>query len=253
MDIREILTLKRPTHEPEAWLADAMEWMPSTAEEWVNDQEQTTALVHVVPGGNEQVLFACHLDTVHARPGYQRVYRQRHRANALHSPDGECLGADDGAGIWLMLAMIEAGVPGTYVFHLDEERGCLGSRWLAKNRQDWLRQFHCAIGFDRPGTSDVVTHFAGLRGCSPGFAMDLSWALSSHVSGYELTPCRTGGMTDVRHYIGLIPECTNLSIGYHRQHRREEWLDTRYLSTLKNAVNEIFGDGDLTLSEASGV
>jgi hypothetical protein len=229
-----------------------MVWLPTAGDAWVNDEDETICLVHTVPGGNERVLFACHLDTVHATNGYQRVHRQRDRAHALHTPDGECLGADDGAGIWLMLEMIEAGVPGTYVFHLDEERGCRGSRWLATHRRGWLRGFRWAIGFDRPGTSDVVTHFGGTRGCSPGFALDLAWALSSRLSGYELAPCRTGGITDVRQYIGLIPECTNLSIGYHCQHRRAEWLDQRYLGNLRDAVIEVFGDSESVWAEAVG-
>ncbi len=199
--------------------------------------------MHEIPGSSVPTLFACHLDTVHTHSGYQQVRALRGRSGALHTPDGECLGADDGAGIWLMLEMIAAHVPGTYVFHVGEERGCQGSRWLAAHHHDWLAQFQRAIGFDRPGTTDVVSHFAGTRGCSPAFVMDLSCQLSAHLTGgYELAPCRTGGLTDVRHYIDLIPECTNISVGYHQQHRREEWLDVTYLTALRWAVLEVFGD-----------
>ncbi len=241
MDLRDILTVQRPTYDQESWLPEIMEWMPTEAREWVDDHEKTVALVHEIPGGSVPTLFACHLDTVHTQDGYQQVKSLRGRPGALHSPDGECLGADDGAGIWLMLEMIAADVPGTYVFHVGEERGCQGARWLAAHRREWLAGFQRAIGFDRPGTTDVVSHFAGQRGCGPAFVMELSWQLSSYLAGYELTPCRTGGLTDVRHYINLIPECTNISVGYHQQHRRDEWVDTTYLKALRRAVIEVFG------------
>jgi hypothetical protein len=249
MELKDILSTRRPTFDPASWLPEVMEWMPADAEEWVDDRGQTVALVHQIPGGSVPTLFACHLDTVHAQAGTQRVRSMRGRSGALHTPDGDCLGADDGAGIWLMLEMIAAEVPGTYVFHLGEERGCQGSRWLAIHRRAWLSGFRRAIGFDRPGISDVVTHFGGLRGCSPAFALDLGWELSSHLPEHELTPCRTGGLTDVRYYIDLIPECTNISIGYHQQHRPDEWLDAHYLRALCWAVIEVFSQEALTLQE----
>jgi len=249
MELKDILSTRRPTFDPASWLPEVMEWMPADAEEWVDDRGQTVALVHQIPGGSVPTLFACHLDTVHAQAGTQRVRSMRGRSGALHTPDGDCLGADDGAGIWLMLEMIAAEVPGTYVFHLGEERGCQGSRWLAIHRRAWLSGFRRAIGFDRPGTSDVVTHFGGVRGCSPAFALDLGWELSSYLPEHELTPCRTGGLTDVRYYIDLIPECTNISIGYHQQHRPDEWLDVHYLQSLRWAVIEVFSQEALTLQE----
>jgi hypothetical protein len=242
MKLSDILATRRPTFDQNIWLPEIMEWMPTDTREWVNDRNETVALVYEISGGSVPTLFSCHLDTVHTQAGYQQVRAQRGRSGALYSPDGECLGADDGAGIWLMLEMITADVPGTYVFHVGEESGCQGSRWLAAHHRDWLAGFQCAVGFDRPGTTDVVSHFAGKRGCSPEFVMELSWQLSSHMADYELTPCRNGGLTDVRYYIDIIPECTNISIGYHQQHRRDEWVDTAYLKALRWAVIEFFGN-----------
>jgi hypothetical protein len=48
-----------------------------------------------------------------------------------------------------------------------------------------------------------------------------------------------GGLTDVRYYIDIIPECTNISIGYYHQHRRNEWVDTAYLKALRWAVIKV--------------
>jgi hypothetical protein len=143
-----------------------------------------------------------------------------------------------------MLEMIEARVPGAYVFHLGEENGCIGSRWLAANRSEWLGGFDRAISFDRPGTTDVVTHLCGERGCSPGFSLSLSLELSLRMPGHFLSPCNRGGPTDVMQYIGIIQECTNVSIGYQRQHTRAEILDVRYLEALRDAMLD-FGRGSL--------
>ncbi len=241
MKLRPILELKRPTHAPETWLPEVRSWLPPNCLPFCDPEGRILALTCTVDGGRVPVLFACHLDTVHRDAGHQIM---RSTGGAIHCGDGNCLGADDGAGIWLMLAMIEAAVPGTYLFHLDEECGCRGSRGIAQYHGDWLRQFGCAIGFDRPGTSDVITHFAGARGCRDRYAEDLSARLSAYLSDYALTPCSRGGLTDVRHYVGLIPECTNLSVGYHQQHGQDEWLDTRYLAQLRQAVIAVFGGYD---------
>lgn len=238
MKLRSILELKRPTHAPETWLPEIRSWLPSDCNPFLDAEGRLLALARTVGDGRVPILFACHLDTVHRDKGYQTM---RSIGGAIHCGDGNCLGADDGAGIWLMLEMVAAGVPGAYLFHLDEECGCRGSRGIVQHHSDWLRQFQWAIGFDRPGTSDVITHFAGERGCRDGFAEGLSAKLSAHLSGYALAPCRRGGLTDVRHYVGLIPECTNLSVGYHRQHGPDEWLDTRFLVQVRRAVIEVFG------------
>jgi hypothetical protein len=238
MKLRSILELKRPTHTPETWLPEVRSWLPPNCTPLCDSEGRILALTYTVDGGWVPILFACHLDTVHRDAGHQNI---RATGGTIYCGDGNCLGADDGAGIWLMLKMIEARVPGTYLFHLDEECGCRGSRGIVEHHGDWLSQFKRAISFDRPGTTDVITHFAGVRGCRDRFAEDLSVKLSSRLSGYALTRCNSGGLTDVRHYVGLIPECTNLSAGYHRQHSPDEWLDTRYLTQLKKAVIAVFG------------
>ena len=53
----------------------------------------------------------------------------------------DCLGADDGAGVFLMLEMIDANVEGTYIFHRGEERGGWGSSQIAELHADYIKQF----------------------------------------------------------------------------------------------------------------
>ena len=249
MHLRPILELKRPTFLPETWLPEVMAWLPMPYMLYLDDQGRTMAVAHAVGAGSTDTLFVCHLDTVHRRPGHQTIHPVKGLTQAWITPDGECLGADDGAGLWLMLELIAAGLPGTYLFHLGEESGCRGSRWMAEQHAGWLKGFSRCIGLDRPGTTDVVTHFVGTRGCRQSFAEQLSGRLSKGLSGYALTPCHRGGLTDAMSYIGLIPECTNISVGYHQQHGPREWLDAGYLRALKWALIEVFGGGGLKVGQ----
>lgn len=236
MHLHDLLTLKRPSLQQALWLDEVRTWLPDGCESHVDDDGDVMAF-SITLGESAATLYCCHLDTVHHATGRQTL-KQGDRPGTLQTADGECLGADDGAGIWLLLEMIEEGVPGTYLFHLGEESGCIGSRWMSVHRRTWLRRFDRAISFDRPGTTDVITHLCGQRACTPGFALDVSLELTQRLPGYELAPSNQGGSTDVRCYIGLIPECTNISIGYHRQHTSHEWLDETYLWALRDAMVE---------------
>jgi hypothetical protein len=179
--------------------------------------------------GDSPVLWSCHTDTVHRHAGRQRV----HVADdifSLTSPSS-CLGADDTAGIWLMRQMILRGIPGHYVFHYGEEVGGLGSSSLAEYEPEWLAQIKWAIALDRAGFTDVITHQGGWRCCSNSFAEALAEGLGL---GYQ--PCDSGIYTDTAEYTQIVPECTNLSVGYLACHSAAETLDGRHLLRLLDAL-----------------
>lgn len=186
-------------------------------------------IVIVIPGDDE-TLFSCHTDTVHHTHGIQKLMFDP-MMGVVYKNDGECLGADDTTGVWLMLEMIDAKVPGTYVFHRGEERGGIGSSWLAKHEPDFLKKFKRAVAFDRKGTTSVITHQAGGRCCSDVFADALCVAL-----GDEWEPDDGGIFTDTANYTELIPECTNLSIGYDFQHTKDEMQNVEFALCLRELV-----------------
>jgi hypothetical protein len=241
--LKEILSLKRPSVEPEeearrTWLPRVLSWFAEPPLQLRDSTGHLKALLVTISGEGEKTLFCCHLDTVHDGNGMQRVVE---RDGLISTPNGECLGADDGAGIWLLLSLIAARVPGTYLFHADEEIGCLGSRWLAAFEPAWLCGFQRCISLDRPGMRNVVTHFCGQRGCSDAFASRLAGRLNAHLPGHALSPSDRGGLTDVIEYIGLIPEVTNIATGYLGQHGPQETLDANYLTGLRHALLSVFG------------
>lgn len=177
---------------------------------------------------NTRTMIACHLDTVHRMAGSLAIQHMRNGLVRLHPREkvSNCLGADDTAGVFACLSMIEAGVKATFVFHQDEEIGGLGSAWIARNRPDFLAGFDHCISLDRRGTRDIITSQWGAECCSGQFASELANALDM---GHK--PAR-GTFTDSANYVDIIPECSNLSVGYYNEHTRAETLDTRYLMEL---------------------
>lgn len=200
--------------------------------------------VVITIGDGSTTLFSCHTDTVHSKPGFQEVNFDANIGHAYKS-DGECLGADDTTGVWLMLEMIDAGVPGTYVFHRGEERGGIGSRWLQHNKPEWLRRFKRAVAFDRKGEDSVISSQRGRPCCSEVFAKALAAQL-----GPEWKPDPTGSFTDTANYTALIPECTNLSIGYYDQHTKDEMQNIDFALALRDLVITVDWEQLPTVREA---
>lgn len=195
------------------------------------------------------VLFCSHIDTVHpvSAPVRQNVLYDE-QCGMMYKDDGMPLGADDGAGVWLMMEMIDAGVPGAYLFHRGEECGGIGSRGMAKYHADVLTKYQWAIQFDRRGTEDVITEMACGVTCHTKFAEALARKLNGAIRpGLKYAPCNSGIFTDTANYRGLIPECTNVSVGYDDEHTGGETLDCWHLEQLRGALVRAFtqGTGDL--------
>lgn len=195
-------------------------------------------LIVRIKGPGDNVLWSCHTDTVHNEEGYQNLYidatgttvRLSNQAKRLKA---ECLGADDGAGVWIMTQMIEAGKPGLYVFHYGEERGGIGSAYIRDHTPKLTEGIDFAIAFDRRGEKSVITRQHGWRCCSDEFADSLIAALPS-IKGLEKD---TGGsFTDTANYVDLIGECTNLSVGYTAQHGESEELNVKFLDAMREAI-----------------
>jgi hypothetical protein len=224
--------------------------------------------VHIPTSANKPAttLFSCHIDTVDAaaegllvgmpvdkkaKKGIAPMLTQKLKslnydpilgiiALDKDSPVGTCLGADDGVGVWMMLRMIEAQVPGGYMFHTGEEVGCVGSKAMLDKHRSLLRQFEVAVAFDRPRDNEVITHQRGQECCSDKFAVALAARLSENGMDYE--PSNRGVYTDTATYRGVIAECTNLGVGYESQHGKSETQDYAHAAALLKALIAINWD-----------
>jgi len=195
------------------------------------------------------VLFSSHTDTVHRDEGELDIHVDDfgivtawHRKLINGSPKRlrDVLGADDAAGIYLMLSMIQFDIPGTYVFHADEEIGCIGSRALASrpwsiDGYDLDEDFTHAIAFDRMGTADLITHQMGERMCSEDCASELATRFRNINAHLRYKPAE-GVVTDTAMYADQVPECINLSVGYYNEHTSDERLDLTHLMDLFDVV-----------------
>lgn len=200
----------------------------ATVDRWHN--------LHVRVGTDPAILWSSHTDTVHHRHGRQRVEVDGLDYARLPAwSQSSCLGGDDTVGVYLMAEMIRAGVPGDYVFHHGEERGCQGSSDLSWFRQNWIREHAAAIALDRAGTTDIVTHQTGTRCASDAFTASLATCLTTANPRVVLTGAH-GVYTDTAEYMRDIPECTNLSVGYRGQHTRTEHIDLLYVEELRQAL-----------------
>lgn len=175
-------------------------------------------------------MWSSHTDTVHHDEGLQDIIIDGPWMKAVTGKKRElsnCLGADCTTGVWLMIKMIEARKPGLYIFHREEEVGGNGSSWIAKNKANDLAGIQFAIALDRMDYASVITHQGGGRCCSDEFAEGLSFLL-----GDNFKPDDGGVFTDTANYTHLIPECTNISVGYFNQHGPSETQNWMFANNL---------------------
>ena len=183
--------------------------------------------------GKAPVAWSCHTDTVHKQSGSQRIVYNKNKgiiALSQFEKQANCLGADDTAGVWLMLELIKHKKEGLYIFHRAEEIGGLGSDYISKKTPELVEGINIMIALDRKGTDSIITHQMGGRCASDSFAA----SLANQLEGYK--PDSTGSFTDSANYTARIPECTNLSCGYESAHSPQESLDYFHLIGLRDSL-----------------
>lgn len=209
------------------------------------DQTGPAAYAKVVPmpdGTVSRTLFSCHTDTVHRDDARQGVVYDSEK-QTVYKTDGTPLGADDGAGVWLLMQMVRAGVPGTYMFHRGEERGGIGSSHIAAHHAPYLNNYDRAIAFDRKATFSIITHQAYDRCCSETFATNLADRLNDLMPNDAFAPDDSGIFTDTANYTKDIAECTNVSVGYYSEHTEKELLDVAFLVRLAEVCIKLNWEG----------
>lgn len=229
--LTKILTTHRPSWGSTKWFEPLLSSALAGAEHYVRDAHGN---YFVLIGNSEQsdVAFTSHLDTV-ARPGSAApdIAITNKGVMFLRNPQAaDCLGADCGAGIYLMLEMIRHGVHGRYCFFVDEEVGCEGSRASAKDDTGFWTGVKAMISFDRRGDG-IITHQRYQRCCSDTFAKELAARL-----GRTEAHLQKGVYTDSAEFIKIIPECTNVGVGYMHEHTPDEVLDLNILGQVLERV-----------------
>lgn len=207
-------------------------------------------------------MFTCHLDTVSNQYGQGHdVVNHKIEDGFIKTDNNTNLGADDKAGMCIMLNMISENIPGLYYFFVGEEVGGIGSSAVAENYMNNVKRgsfprINKCISFDRGKYSAVTTRQSRTRCCSDEFAHRLAKELNLYnlvLSGTTVLedykwhkefykPDEDGGRTDSHKFIDIIPECTNLSVGYFGEHTVYERQDLKFLELLSQTVLKIDWD-----------
>jgi len=183
--------------------------------------------------GQSRTIFASHLDTAcKSQTNVNHVIE----GSIIRTDKTTILGADDKAGVTVMLWMIKHQIPGLYYFFIGEEVGCIGSG-LAAKFYETKGHFDRIISFDRRGTNSIITHQSSMRTCSDDFAKELASQLNTYRLCFK--PDNTGVYTDSAEFTSVIPECTNISVGYYQEHTFNEHQDIEHLYKLSQACLQV--------------
>lgn len=203
-----------------------------------NVQEDEYGNFFLLIGENPSTMFTCHLDTADST---QKRVNHVFDGNIIRTDGTSILGADDKAGMTVISYMINKEVPGLYYFFLGEEVGCVGSRkvsatWTSNPFSEHITK---CVSFDRRGTDSIITYQMFGRCCSETFALELAKRMNSTDNGMKMAPDNTGILTDSAKFMSLIPECTNISVGYYNEHTHHESQDIEFLKRLCRTVVSI--------------
>lgn len=202
-------------------------------------------------GTYSDTMFTSHLDTIDRKVGqYSTTNTEVDDKSVVHIFEGDFvktdgntnLGADDKAGTAIMLNMISEKIPGLYYFFMGEESGCVGSTNMSREYDNLVsdgilpRVTKC-ISFDRRGYDSIITHQSSGRCASETFATELSSRLNEY--GFWFKNDDGGVYTDSAEFTDIIPECTNISVGYFSEHTLAEKQDLDFLDLLAIVMTKI--------------
>lgn len=140
-------------------------------EEEVNNNKNTIICIKNPKGKTEEVESSSTRWCQVEKKMVPFSYKQKKYIPAKNSSN--CLGADCTTGVWLILEMIKARIPGIYVIHNDEEIGCIGATNII---EDYDQSKLIAYGMkqaipeeleegetkDKPSQENVDNYYAGL-------------------------------------------------------------------------------------------
>lgn len=157
--------------------------------------------------GDIPIMLVAHLDTVHKNLP-EKIYWDKNQ-DVYWSPQG--LGADDRAGVWGILTLLNMGFRPHVLFTTGEEVGGIGARAAVKHMK--IPKVKFIIELDRQGSKDAVFYDCDNPAFTKyieGFGFVEEWGSFSDIS----ILCPTWKIAGV-----------NLSTGYYLAHTVSEYLD----------------------------
>lgn len=213
---------------------EVMQFMPKLDKDSVGNY-------YKIIGENTTTMFTSHLDTADRKQGITKLFsmKDENGVEIIYTDGSTILGADDKAGVAVMLYMMANNVPGLYYFFMGEERGGIGSGLLSSvfYETPYLKNIQRCVSFDRRDVRSVITSQLGRVCCSNQFGTALCKEYNALGLNLSLDP--TGIYTDSASFLEQIPECTNISVGYYNEHTGKERQNISYLERLAKASVEV--------------
>lgn len=145
-----------------------------------------------------------------------------------------CLGADDGAGLAVMLYLLRKGVLGGYCFTTGEECGGIGAKQVLKQAEPFLKYYKISVEIDRRGESEIIATQSDGECASIEFT---DWLCKELGMGH--TTSHLGSYTDVATFAEVIPENVNIAAGYINSHSTNEELNLEYIDQLAEKLAQV--------------
>lgn len=175
---------------------------------------------YLIAVGDIPVALVAHMDTVFKETPKSIYYDEKQ--GVLWSPEG--LGADDRAGIFSILKILQAGYLPTVIFTADEEKGCLGAEKMIKDYPNVPVDLKYIIQLDRRGTNDCV------------FYECANYNFIQYVEDFGFVE-NFGSFSDIS---VICPEWgiagVNLSVGYEDEH---SYVETLHIAPLFATINKV--------------
>lgn len=175
--------------------------------------------------GNIPIALVAHMDTVHATPVEDLYYDTM--KNVMWSPQG--LGADDRAGVFAILEILQTDLRPHIILTTDEEKGCVGAGILSKEKCPF-ENLKYLIQLDRRNDNDCVFY-----DCSTKNFID-------YIQTFGFVEA-FGTFSDISMLCPAWEICgVNLSIGYQNEHTKHEYLNVgamlRTIKIVKNMLRQ---------------
>jgi len=194
--------------------------------------------------GESKNMFTCHLDTAGEYTEINHKFVKKGTQEFITTDGTSVLGADDKAGIVVLVNMINKNIPGLYYFFIGEEAGGKGSKEVAGNFYNLghTNDIKHVISFDRKAYTSIITHQMETRCCSEEFADSLVKQFTD--KGLPMIKDNTGALSDSMsfYHIPQICEITNVSVGYFNEHTNKEYQNITFLDKLSKVVCDIKWD-----------
>lgn len=181
---------------------------------------------YIYAEGDIPVALIAHMDTVFHKPA-EHIYYDREE-NVIWSPEG--LGADDRAGIFGIIKILQSGRRPSVILTTDEEKGGLGAYALCKQVPQPFTELKYLIELDRRGSNDCVFYECDNKDFETyvnSFGFKSAWGTFSDIS----TICEKWKIAGV-----------NLSIGYFDEHNKYETLFPLYMLNTITRVKKMLDD-----------